>query len=138
VTREYEFINTIFIQFSQTPLFKLDLALHATVSYPEMCFLYCSSPLPSCWFSWSALLVTSAYLLFTLFSPFPEPAVLAEFYMFDLNHMNWSIISPATGDVPSARFEHGFTAGMGKLYLFGGKYLPYARGNLLCMFSKMR
>jgi hypothetical protein len=45
----------------------------------------------------------------------------ADFYMFNLDHRMWSPVSAAKGSVPSDRFSHGFTATLGKLYLFGGR-----------------
>ena len=86
--------------------------------------------LPSFWFSWP--LSSTIYLLLTLHWLYSVP--VADFYMFDFHHMNWSIILPSTGCNPSARFNHGFTAAFGKLYLFGGKVKSYAAGDLLIMY----
>jgi hypothetical protein len=52
--------------------------------------------------------------------PGPDQEPAGDFYMFDLQCMNWSIVSSATGFLPSARYRHGFTSTFEKVYLFGG------------------
>jgi hypothetical protein len=81
------------------------------ISDPPSCPSKCTSPLAS-----DAAIQTLSILLPTLLS-----GPRADFYMFNLDHRMWSPVSNAKGSVPSIRFSHGFTATLGRLYLFGGR-----------------
>jgi hypothetical protein len=78
-------------------------------------------------------------LLLIAFSHWPRHGVadqgaMDDLYKLDLNHLKWILVSSATGHLPSARYNHGFTASFGKMYLFGGK--SFGRGNVF-VFLKL-
>jgi hypothetical protein len=46
---------------------------------------------------------------------------LADLYRFDIENKHWSAVTSTTGDLPSARYNHGFASLSGFLYVFGGQ-----------------
>ncbi len=61
---------------------------------------------------------------------FSDQGTMNDFYMFDLNYLEWITISCSMDSMPSARYGHGFTSAIGKLYIFGGRKDAFRAGNL--------
>ena len=50
---------------------------------------------------------------------------LNDLYVFDLSNSNWTDLTQSiVGDIPSARYGHGFASAGGKIYLHGGSSSP--------------
>jgi hypothetical protein len=50
----------------------------------------------------------------------PSAGQLDDLYMFDPGNMTWTLLSATSGQRPTNRFGHGFTAAGGVLYVHGG------------------